>query len=151
MGALDNKVAVITGSGRGIGRGMALLFAQEGARVVVNDPGVSTDGSGHDAGPADHVAAEIKAAGGNAVANYDSVATVDGGATITPAAPSPITLSASSRIGAKPGAETPATTGTRPSTRASTRLTILRDSSAVSFGASPIMPSTVSPVAPFSR
>ena len=86
MGALDNKVAVITGSGRGIGRGMALLFAREGAKVVVNDPGVNTDGSGHDNGPADQVAAEIKAAGGSAVANYDSVATVDGGEAIVKAA-----------------------------------------------------------------
>jgi NAD(P)-dependent dehydrogenase (short-subunit alcohol dehydrogenase family) len=79
MGALEGKVAVITGSGRGIGRGMALLFAQEGAKVVVNDPGVNADGSGHDNGPADEVAAEVKAAGGEAVANYDTVATADGG------------------------------------------------------------------------
>jgi NAD(P)-dependent dehydrogenase (short-subunit alcohol dehydrogenase family) len=79
MGALEGKVAVITGSGRGIGRGMALLFAQEGAKVVVNDPGVNADGSGHDNGPGDEVATEIKAAGGEAVANYDTVATADGG------------------------------------------------------------------------
>ena len=78
-GALEGKVAIITGSGRGIGRGMALLFAQEGAKVVVNDPGVNTDGSGRDNGPADEVASEIKAAGGEAVANYDTVATADGG------------------------------------------------------------------------
>jgi NAD(P)-dependent dehydrogenase (short-subunit alcohol dehydrogenase family) len=78
-GALEGKVAIITGSGRGIGRGMASLFAQEGAKVVVNDPGVNTDGSGHDSGPADEVASEIKAAGGEAVANYDTVATADGG------------------------------------------------------------------------
>ena len=63
-GALEGKVAVITGAGRGIGRGMALLFAQEGAKVVVNDPGVNPDGSGTDNGPAEEVAAEIKAAGG---------------------------------------------------------------------------------------
>jgi NAD(P)-dependent dehydrogenase (short-subunit alcohol dehydrogenase family) len=79
MGALEGRVAVITGSGRGIGRGMALLFAQEGAKVVVNDPGVNTDGSGNDNGPADEVAAEIKKAGGQAIANYDTVATVAGG------------------------------------------------------------------------
>ncbi len=79
MKALEGKIAVITGSGRGIGRGIAMLFASEGASVIVNDPGVSTDGSGHDDGPADRVVAEIKAAGGSAVANHDSVATVDGG------------------------------------------------------------------------
>jgi NAD(P)-dependent dehydrogenase (short-subunit alcohol dehydrogenase family) len=77
--ALEGKIAVITGAGRGIGRGMALLFAQEGAKVVVNDPGVNTDGSGNDAGPADQVVAEIKAAGGEAVSNYDTVSTADGG------------------------------------------------------------------------
>jgi NAD(P)-dependent dehydrogenase (short-subunit alcohol dehydrogenase family) len=86
VGALEGKVAVITGSGRGIGRGMALLFAQEGASVVVNDPGANVDGSGHDNGPADQVVAEIKGAGGNAAANYDSVATVSGGEAIVQAA-----------------------------------------------------------------
>ncbi|MGB6838228.1 MAG: SDR family oxidoreductase [Dehalococcoidia bacterium] len=79
MGALKDKVAVITGSGRGIGRGMALLFAQEGARVVVNDPGVNLDGTGHDRGPADQVVEEIRRAGGEAVASYDSVVTMEGG------------------------------------------------------------------------
>jgi NAD(P)-dependent dehydrogenase (short-subunit alcohol dehydrogenase family) len=69
----------VTGAGRGIGRAVAMLLAQESANVVVNDPGVSVDGSGHDNGPAEQVANEIKAAGGNAVANYDSVATAEGG------------------------------------------------------------------------
>lgn len=79
MGKLDGRNAVVTGSGRGIGRAVAILLAQEGANVVVNDPGVSVDGSGHDNGPAEQVANEIKAAGGNAVANFDSIATPEGG------------------------------------------------------------------------
>jgi len=76
---LTNRNAVVTGAGRGIGRAVAMLLAQEGANVVVNDPGVSVDGTGHDNGPAEQVANEIKQAGGNAVANYDSVATAEGG------------------------------------------------------------------------
>ena len=75
MGMLQDKVAIITGAGRGIGRGLALMMASEGAKVVVNDPGVGPDGVGTDDGPADQVVAEIKAAGGTAVANHDSVAT----------------------------------------------------------------------------
>ncbi len=78
MGVFDGKVAVITGSGRGLGRAEALLFASEGAQVVVNDLGGGTDGSGGDTSPADEVVAEITKAGGRAVANYDSVATWDG-------------------------------------------------------------------------
>ncbi|HVP05247.1 MAG TPA: SDR family oxidoreductase [Dehalococcoidia bacterium] len=78
-GKLQGRNAVVTGAGRGIGRAVAMLLAQEGANVVVNDPGVNSDGTGHDNGPADQVVAEIKAAGGNAVANYDTVATFQGG------------------------------------------------------------------------
>lgn len=81
-GHLQDRVAVITGAGRGIGRGIALMMAAEGAKVVVNDPGVGPDGVGTDAGPADQVVGEIKAAGGTAVANYDSVATLEGGESI---------------------------------------------------------------------
>ena len=75
MGQLDGRVAVITGAGRGIGREHARLFAQEGASVVVNDLGGANDGSGSDAGPAQEVVAEIRAAGGSAAANTDNVAT----------------------------------------------------------------------------
>jgi NAD(P)-dependent dehydrogenase (short-subunit alcohol dehydrogenase family) len=82
MGTLDGKVAAITGAGRGIGRGIALMMAAEGARVVVNDAGVGPDGEGGDAAPAGQDAAEIKAAGGEAVANHDSVATAEGGENI---------------------------------------------------------------------
>ncbi len=82
---------------------------------------------------------------------WSSVRRLDGGATITPDAPSAITESVSSFIAAKPGAEAPTTTGTRPFTRASTCFTKVRDSSIVSLVASPMMPSTVRPVTPLSR
>jgi NAD(P)-dependent dehydrogenase (short-subunit alcohol dehydrogenase family) len=78
-GKLQGRSAVITGAGRGIGAEVAKLLAKEGANVVVNDPGVNADGTGHDDGPADVIVNEIKAAGGSAVANYDSVATHEGG------------------------------------------------------------------------
>ena len=74
MGALDGRVAIITGAGRGIGREHALLFGSEGASVVVNDLGGGVAGDGEDPGPAQRVADEIMAAGGTAVASNDDVA-----------------------------------------------------------------------------
>lgn len=79
---LDGKVVAVTGAGRGIGRDIALLCARQGAAVVVNDFGVSTEGEGHDAGPADAVVREIVAAGGRAIANHASVADPQGAASI---------------------------------------------------------------------
>ncbi|KZC76954.1 short-chain dehydrogenase [Sphingobium yanoikuyae] len=75
----DDRVALITGAGRGLGRAYALLLAARGAKVVVNDPGVSMQGEGTDAGPAQSVVDEIRAAGGQAIASTDSVATPEGG------------------------------------------------------------------------
>lgn len=79
MSELEGRVAVITGAGRGLGREYALLFASEGAAVVVNDRGGHADGSGASASPAEDVAAEIRARGGRAVANTDDVADWEGG------------------------------------------------------------------------
>ena len=79
MGTLDGRVAIITGAGRGIGREHALLFAAEGAKVVVNDLGGAADGTGGSLSPAEEVVAEIKGMGGEAVANGDNVADWEGG------------------------------------------------------------------------
>ena len=79
---LEGKVAVVTGAGRGIGRGEALALAAEGAKVVVNDLGGSAEGTSSSNNPADEVVMEIKKLGGEAVANYASVATPDGGNSI---------------------------------------------------------------------
>jgi NAD(P)-dependent dehydrogenase (short-subunit alcohol dehydrogenase family) len=76
----DGRVAVVTGAGQGIGRIYAMELAARGAQVVVNDLGGARDGAGSDQSAADKVVAEIRAAGGQAVANYDSVATMEGGA-----------------------------------------------------------------------
>ena len=83
---LEDKVAIVTGSGRGVGRGVAMLMAQEGAHVVIVDPGVNVDGSGFDQSVAQVVADEINQAGGSAVACTESVATMEGGEAIVQAA-----------------------------------------------------------------
>src|SRR6266446_6123316 len=76
---LKDKVAVVTGAARGIGREIALLLAKHGAKVVVNDHGGGSDGAGDARGPADDVVNEIKGQGGQAAASYDSVASMAGG------------------------------------------------------------------------
>ena len=83
---LTGKVAIVTGAGRGIGRGIAMTLAAEGASVVVNDIGGAVDGTGESVAPADQVVGEIRGAGGTAVPNYESVATMEGGENIVKAA-----------------------------------------------------------------
>jgi NAD(P)-dependent dehydrogenase (short-subunit alcohol dehydrogenase family) len=82
MALLDGKVCVVTGAGHGIGRATALLFAREGASVVVNDLGGPRDGAGSDATVAERVAEEIRAQGGRAAASHDSVASAAGASAI---------------------------------------------------------------------
>ncbi len=86
MGALDGKVAIVTGAGRGIGRGEAMALAAEGAAVVVNDLGVSADGTAVGASPAELVVEEITAAGGRAVADANDVASWAGAEALVQAA-----------------------------------------------------------------
>jgi NAD(P)-dependent dehydrogenase (short-subunit alcohol dehydrogenase family) len=82
----DDRVAVVTGAGRGLGRAYALLLASKGAKVVVNDPGVSLQGEGADSAPAEQLVRAIRAKGGEAVACTESVATPEGGKAIVQAA-----------------------------------------------------------------
>ena len=81
-GICEGRIVIVTGAGNGLGRAHALLLASRGARVVVNDPGGAVDGKGGDHAAADKVVAEIKAAGGQAVPNYDSVADAKSAANI---------------------------------------------------------------------
>src|SRR5262245_66391327 len=78
MGLLDGKVAIVTGAGNGVGRGEAIELADQGAKVVVNDLGVSVTGEGADKRTADEVVDVIKGRGGEAAANYDDVADFNG-------------------------------------------------------------------------
>ena len=78
----ENKTVVVTGAGNGLGKAYAMEFAKRGANVVINDIGGSVDGAGSENAPADIVVEEIKSNRGSAVANYDSVATKDGGQSI---------------------------------------------------------------------
>src|SRR5437879_391462 len=79
MGKLDGRVAIVTGGGRGIGRGVAKALAAQGAAVVVNDLGVTVEGQKEPSTPADEVVKEIKSAGGVAVSNAMDIANVEGG------------------------------------------------------------------------
>src|SRR5204862_2718906 len=82
MGMLEGRVAAITGAGRGIGRGEALLFAEHGAKVVVNDLGGDWDGTGRDTRAATEVANEIEAAGADAVAHFEDISEPEGAASL---------------------------------------------------------------------
>ena len=86
MGICDNRTVIITGAARGLGRAYALGFAAQGANVVVNDIGTSLGGEGRDTSAADEVVAQIEAAGGNAVANYEDITDWDGAKRIVDAA-----------------------------------------------------------------
>jgi NAD(P)-dependent dehydrogenase (short-subunit alcohol dehydrogenase family) len=86
MGICDNRTVIITGAARGLGRAYALAFAAEGANVVVNDIGTSLNGEGRDTSAADAVVAEIKAAGGQAIANYEDITDWDAAKRIVDAA-----------------------------------------------------------------
>ena len=106
----DNRVALVTGAGAGLGRSHALLLASRGAKVVVNDPGGATDGRGGSNAVADTVVEEIKKAGGQAVANYDSVSDRAGAANMV--------KTAIDTFGASTSSSTmPASCATRPSPR----------------------------------
>ena len=85
-GICDGRVVIVTGGARGIGRGHAILFAQEGARVVVNDWGAEVDGSGGSSGPAGEVVEEIRASGGEAIVNGEDVADWEGAQRLVQAA-----------------------------------------------------------------